>query len=209
MVVGTVLPDLLKNANKSWVLHPAKRQQLFSDDPILLSILSGWNRHLMVDKKFHSSVFFLEHTKAIRTLIIPILEGSPVRPSFLAHIALELMLDSLLITESRIRAEEFYQHLEATDRGSLRLFLNLNGISDPDPFFQFFDKFISSAYLKTYREPHNIIYALNRICMRLWQDPLNEVQKLLLTEVLIDYQEGLKTKFIDIFNEIEGELVKG
>ncbi|MGB4775981.1 MAG: hypothetical protein WBP45_12460, partial [Daejeonella sp.] len=95
LVLGTVLPDLIKNARKDWNLYPQKREDRFIHSQEMTSLLTGWKRHLQVDCCFHSSKFFAEHTRAIRLLIAPVLEDSVVRPSFFAHIALELMLDSI------------------------------------------------------------------------------------------------------------------
>lgn len=206
LVVGIVLPDLIKNAKRDWNLHPEKSENKFQETEEIKSIFQGWKRHIMVDKYFHSSVFFTEHTQAIRLALIPILDTSPVRPSFLAHIALEVMLDSLLITDEIINADDFYNHLKQSDRQSISSFLELNQLNDTPLFFKFFDQFIEVNYLHSYRESHNITYALNRICMRLWDNPLNESQKLQLTAVLIDYQLHLKTAFMHIFDDIESRL---
>ena len=75
LVLGCVLPDLVKNANKTWNIHPEKKVHLFNESQKLQSILTGWQRHLNVDRYFHSSDFFMEHTKAIRTAVVPILEN--------------------------------------------------------------------------------------------------------------------------------------
>ncbi len=206
LILGTVLPDLIKNANKTWILHPEKRRDVFIHDKKLLSILEGWSRHLLVDKFFHASDFFCEHTKNIRSRIAPLLEDSPVRPSFLSHIALELMLDSLLITEGVIQADDFYRHLNNADRHTLTQFLVLNGIINSGVFFNFYDQFLKSAYLNSYSDPHNIIYALNRICMRVWDDPLNSEQQSALTDVLINYQEDLRYSFTEIFDTVGKQL---
>lgn len=203
MVLGMVLPDLVKNANKLWTAHPEKAPEKFQNDPQLWAILGGWRRHLAVDKYFHSSVFFMEHTQRIRALIAPLLERSPVRPSFLAHISLELILDSLLILEDVINPSHFYSQLALADRKSIEKFLKLNSIEDTQRFFKFYDEFVEAEYLNSYRESHNIMYALNRICMRVWADPLNETQKIQLTAVLLDYQQDLRLDFMSIFDEID------
>lgn len=205
-VIGIVLPDLVKNAKKEWALHPEKNRDLFIFDTYLADILDGWNRHLAVDKYFHCSDFFLEHTQNLRQQIVPILENSPVRPSFVAHIALELMLDSLLITEENINPSDFYSHLNKVKRASLNQFLILNNINDTSPFFNFYDEFIKIAYLNQYTEASTLVYSINRICMRIWNMPFDEILKLKLTAVLISYQEKLKEEFIYIFDYIDGKL---
>ncbi len=205
-VLGTVLPDLVKNARKDWHLHPQKHKEYFQHSETMCSIFSGWKRHLEVDLYFHSSDFFTEHTKAIRLLIAPVLEHSPVRPSFLAHISLEIMLDNILITEKRVNVSDFYEQLKKSDRPSLTQFLSLSMLDDGPHFFRFFDQFMKTAYLHSYQESGNMIYALNRICMRLWKDPLNETQKLKLTIILLNYKEYLQNVFMSIFEDIESRL---
>lgn len=78
-ILGTVLPDLLKNADKAIVLHPEK---LHHSDNRINSIIAGWNKHLEVDRYFHSSVFFLEQSHRLKLSLRPAIEGSPVKPFF-------------------------------------------------------------------------------------------------------------------------------
>ena len=89
LVLGTVLPDLVKNARKDWNIHPEKKVELFTGN-IDKAILKGWKRHLAVDRHFHNSNFFFAHTSTIRERIAPALQDSVVRPSFLAHISNKL-----------------------------------------------------------------------------------------------------------------------
>lgn len=202
LVLGTVLPDLVKNARKDWKLHPNKKPDLFKT-VIQKSILRGWNRHLAVDRYFHNSGFFIKHTGAIRIAIAPILKNSVVRPSFIAHISLELMLDSILLRENMIAANDLYQNLHKSDRKELQYFLELNRIDDTAHFFKFYDQFLAAKYLDNYREIMNIMYALNRICMRIWPDPLNETQIRQLSPLIANYHESLLTNYMEIYNEIE------
>lgn len=205
--IGMVLPDLVKNACKDWSLRPEKKQDLFTGDEKLFNILEGWKRHLTVDRCFHSSNFFCSHTSNIKRRILPVLANSVARPSFVAHISLELMLDSLLLTEDIVQTEGFYKALSDADRPALTEFLRLNDVTDASLFFRFLDSFIDSAYLNDYRNTSHIIYALGRICMRLWSDPFTDAQKLELTEILLGYMELLKDDYMTIFEEIEEKLI--
>jgi hypothetical protein len=200
-----VLPDLLKNARKDWNPRPEKHGSDFLDKG-LKNIYIGWNRHLAVDKHFHSSDFFHTHTRSIRLLITPFLGTSPAKPFFVAHIALELMLDSLLLKSGRIDTEVFYTHLENAEKGIIHKFLIANDISESNVFFRFLDEFIKSRYLNSYSNPSEIVYALNRICMRVWDNPFDESQKLQLKGILMDYQESLQESYMQIFEEVEGKL---
>lgn len=204
-VLGIVLPDLLKNANSEWTVRPEKKEEEYTDLG-LLNLYTGWKRHILVDKYFHGSSFFYEHSRKIRTRISAFLQDSPVKPFFVAHIALEIMLDSLLLKNHLIKPSNFYQHLEQTDKTILSRFLEINNIDDPERFMRFLNSFIKSRYLESYRDATQIVYAVNNICGRLWENPLNEQHKIELTEAVIGYLEILKYDYISIFDEIEKKL---
>ncbi|TKC08220.1 hypothetical protein FA048_13770 [Pedobacter polaris] len=206
MVIGTVLPDLVKNAHKDWNLYPQKQEELFTKEAALNSLLKGWKRHLEVDLIFHSSDFFNEQMAKLKQLLLPILKDSPVRPSFLSHIGVELVLDHLLVVNRRVNINEFYDHLQAVDDKSLHTFLTKCGSTDTEQFFKFLNSFKSSRYLLSYQKLENISYALQRICMRLWVHPFKEETVFLLTEQLEVYIHILEKDYMDIFKEIEAKL---
>src|ERR1700712_900418 len=112
LILGTILPDLLKNADKTIILHPEK---LIHRDIEVNSIIKGWNKHLEVDRYFHSSEFFLTHSHQLKNVLAPVITGSPVKPFFLGHIALELILDILLITTNEIVVHDFYERMQECD----------------------------------------------------------------------------------------------
>lgn len=206
IVIGTVLPDLVKNAHKDWNLYPQKTEELFIDDKQLNSLLTGWKRHLKVDLLFHSSDFFNTETAKLKQLLLPILNDSPVRPSFLAHIGVELVLDHLLVINRKIDIASFYDHLNKVDDVILNDFLKKSGSDDTDTFFKFLNSFRSSRYLLSYQKLENISYALQRICMRLWAHPFDEITVSLLTEQIALYKTLLEKNYLDIFEEIESKL---
>ncbi|SOD15238.1 ACP phosphodiesterase [Pedobacter xixiisoli] len=205
IVLGTILPDLLKNANKSWNVHPEKHAELFEKNG-LDTLLQGWKRHLQVDLLFHSSDFFTSKTQDLKQLLIPILKDSPVRPSFLAHIGVELLLDHLLIEHQQIAIHSFYDNLDAVKDDDLADFLKNCNIDDTELFFKFFNGFKSSRYLLSYQKLENISFALQRICMRLWEHPFTEKTTYDLTSVLEFYKIQLEIDFMVIFEEIEIRL---
>jgi acyl carrier protein phosphodiesterase len=206
MVIGVVLPDFVKNAHKDWNLHPQKEEVLFINNPNHSSILKGWIKHLEVDRLFHNSSFFIEQTAILKQIILPATQDGPVKPFFLAHIALELVLDHLLTTDGRINIPNFYSQLMESNTPILRSFLEKAALPDAAIFDKFINGFISSRYLLSYQKIENITYALNRICMRLWNNPFSEEQMVLLTSNLHLYIESIKDKYMIIFNQIENKL---
>lgn len=203
-ILGTVLPDLLKNADKTIVLHPEK---LHHTDNRVNCIIAGWNKHLEVDRHFHSSAFFLEHSHHLKVLLRPAIEGSPVKPFFLGHIAIELILDNLLLTTGKVTANVFYDRLGGCRPEVIHEFLTFAGLKDTTRFFSFFEDFKSSRYLHTYAETQQITYALKRICMRVWQDPFTPTHEAAINTILTEYRESLLDNFMTVFNEIDSLLI--
>ena len=173
-ILGTVLPDLLKNADKTIILHPEK---LTHTDERISSIIKGWNKHLEVDRYFHSSNFFINHSHELKKILAPSTQGSAVKPFFLGHIGLELLLDNLLITEKKISVDDFYGHLQGCREDVIKEFLRFARLKDSTIFFKFYENFKESRYLHSYAEMKQIAYALKRICMRVWNDPFTPVQE--------------------------------
>lgn len=206
MVLGVVLPDFIKNAHKDYNLYPLKVKHLFEKDPQQLSILKGWKKHIDVDQHFHSSVFFQQHTNTLKQLILPACEQSPVKPFFLAHIGLELTLDHLLAVNGQVNINTFYDQLASADKTALNDFLHSCSLTDTAVFFNFLNSFISSRYLFSYQKIENITYALNRICMRLWNNPFTEDQLQYLTAQLDAFKDDLKNDYRSIYSDIEKEL---
>ena len=202
-VLGTVLPDLLKNADKTIVLHPEK---LHHADPRVNSIVAGWNKHLDVDRYFHSSDFFLKHSHQLKKELTPAIAGSPVKPFFLGHIAVELIIDNLLLTTGKITVDDFYNHLKGCDNNVIEDFLTSADLKDATRFFRFFEGFKRDGYLHTYSETEQIAYALKRICMRIWENPFIAEHEAQINQVIIAYRNLLLPDFMSIFREIEGKL---
>ena len=206
MILGVVLPDFIKNADKNCNLYPLKDRQLFENHEAQSGIWKGWERHVKVDGLFHNSEFFTAKTSTLKQLLLPVMEGSPVKPFFLAHIGLELILDHLLTINADVNIDRFYEALTEADKVALEAFLQNCAMSDTSSFFKFLNSFISSKYLFSYQKIENISYALNRICMRLWAQPFTDKQLDLLTAQLNLFKEDLQPDYPAIFAEIELQL---
>ncbi|EDM38779.1 hypothetical protein PBAL39_21940 [Pedobacter sp. BAL39] len=206
MVIGVVLPDFIKNAEKDCNLYPLKTPELFKPFSIQSAILSGWERHVRVDQLFHTSTFFSTQSHALKLLILPACEGSPVKPFFLAHIGLELLLDHLLITHNLVNINRFYEQLENADKNAIDSFLKNAGMTNTDLFFRFLNNFISSRYLLSYQKIENISYALQQICKRIWADPFTEDQIGMLNAQLEVFRQQIEHDYLSIFEDIQNTI---
>lgn len=205
-VFGGLLPDLLKNVDKNYSFQIQKYEQQLSGNPNYIAITTGWKRHLEVDKEFHSSPFFYEHTHRLRKQIEYIVRDLPIRPSFLAHIALELLLDHLLIENQILSVARLYEHLENIDKNSVKNYLKVFGKIDDDLFFRFYDRFVASRYIFDYAKIENIPHALFNICKRIWIFDVSTYHLDELTLILEDYKNKNLKDYLNIYIEIQQQL---
>lgn len=206
LVLGSILPDLTKNADRNINVLPQKYEDRFGNNPKIQSIYQGWMRHIETDRCFHSSSFFYNHTHRLRTLLAPIVESTLIRPSFLSHIALELLLDHLLLRHKWVHESDFYESLAAADRAVTDRFLKLCDVQDTTFFFTYFNSFMRAQYVASYREFGQITNAMIAICRRLWEVQLDRDQHNRVTEVVSAYAAELDTEFPLIFEEVQAKL---
>lgn len=205
-VLGALLPDLLKNVDKRYNFHPQRFEERIFAHPKTMWISEGWYRHVEVDRLFHTSVFFLDHTHTLRKQLDPIVAHLPVRASFLAHIALELLLDHLLIDHTLVNPTRLYEHLGNVQKITIEKYIHIIGEVDMPRFFAFYDRFLTSRYILDYANLHNLSYALFNICNRVWTFESTEEDRQRLTGCLQRYKEQELSDYMDIFHEINDKI---
>ncbi|SEK33004.1 hypothetical protein [Parapedobacter koreensis] len=207
LVLGSVLPDLIKNADRNINIWPQKYEDRFGNNPKLQSIYHGWMRHIDTDRYFHNSSFFYSHTHALKILLAPTVDGTPIRPSFLSHIGLELLLDHLLLRNNWVHESDFYAYLAAIDYEMADRFLRLCDVNDTEFFFVYFSGFMRTQYIQGYWEIGEIASAMVNICRRLWDVRAEDVHMERIVEVISEYTAKLDGNFHPIFDEIRSKLL--
>lgn len=206
LVLGCVLPDLVKNADKDINVLPHKYEPRFAGNPKLGNIYLGWHRHVEADRYFHNAPFFYTHTHALKLLLTPAVADTPIRPSFLSHIALELLLDHLLLHHQAVHESDFYACLAAADRDTVARFLRLCNVQDTAFFFTYFNSFLRAQYIGSYRQFSQITHAIIQICRRVWDVQLSSGQQERMTTALAQYAAELDGGFRSIFDELQAHL---
>lgn len=206
LVLGCVLPDLIKNADKDINVLPHKYESRFDGNPKLAAIYRGWARHVEADRYFHNAPFFYTHTHELKSLLAPVVAGTLIRPSFLSHIALELLLDHLLLAHGAVRESDFYECLAAADREAIARFLRLCDVEETAFFFAYFNSFMRAQYVGSYRHFDQITYAVINICRRLWAVRLSVEQQERMTRGIAHYATELDRSFRSIFEDLEAHL---
>ncbi len=206
-VLGVALPDLVKNHNRRWNLHPKKHEAEILRNEKLQSIYEGWKKHLWVDDLFHSSEFFLSESHAISNNIRSLpLENKHLKPFMVGHIGLELILDTLLIRNNKLDPAQFYTHLGNCNILDIEEFIRINGIEQAHEFGAFYDRFKQIQYLLSYKNNESIVYALNRIQFRLSGEFLSEQDTRILQTAIAQCMDSLELNYLSIFEEIEWKI---
>lgn len=206
-ILGIALPDLVKNHNRRWNVHPHKYEALYTNDPILSAIYKGWQRHLSVDHFFHEAPYFIQKSQLIteRMRSIPF-ENNKIKPFMIGHVGLELMLDTLLIKNKNVQAKHFYEMLEKCDITHIIRFLKINEIENPEAFEEFYRGFCKVQYLLKYQSNESVVYALNRIQYRLTGQFLTENDVRYMHQHIADLMDIVEQDYLYIFEEIEAHL---
>lgn len=206
-ILGALLPDLLKNVDKRYNFHPQRFEETLFAHPKTRWISEGWYRHVEVDKLFHTSDFFLHHAHNLRKKLDPVVTHLPIRASFLAHIAFELLLDHLLIDHSLVNANRLYEHLEQVQKSTIEKYLRTIGEVDVERFFTFYERFLTSRYILDYADLSNLSYALFNICKRVWTFETTDEDHMRLTKCLQEYKEQDLMEYIGVFQEMQDKII--
>lgn len=206
-ILGALLPDLLKNVDKRYNFHPQRFEEKLFSHPKTMWISEGWYRHVEVDRLFHASGFFLDHTHALRRKLDPVVAHLPVRASFLAHIALELLLDHLLIDHTLVNPNRLYENLEHVQKATIEKYIRTIGEVDVERFLIFYQRFVASRYILDYADINNLSYALFNICRRVWTFESTAEDRDRLTACLQLYKEQYLLNYMDIFHEIQDKIM--
>lgn len=164
--LGLVMPDLVRIFLKGKHIFPTRimDSELTTNQ---VQINEGSKTHMEQDKVFHNSSYFhhmMEFSKS--SFKKNGVSGLLPKSWFLAHIALELILDRYLILEIEGIVEEFYSTIENTDEQEIRGFLEVHGVTEIDLFIQKWYIFLEHRYLHKYTENSQLIFALNKVYQR-------------------------------------------
>lgn len=204
VILGIALPDLVKAFDKSWNVHPHKFREQYEQDPALRGIAKGWERHVFVDKHFHNSEFFQQGMARLKMFLQEEpFESDFLRPFIIVHIALEQILDSLLITDRRVDVKAFYAALQQIDPNKMVEFLKIGGIANADVCRDKYQWFIETQYLHSYVDTEQLTFALSRIAKRIWAKEITERDKAILKTMFDRGRESFASDYILIFDQIE------
>jgi hypothetical protein len=167
-LAGTAVPDWLSVVDRR-VRVRGKHAQAFVDDPDerLAALARGIAQHHHDDRWFHETTAFAElswrFTARIRDALAP---DDGLRPSFLGHILVEILLDAELIAQSPDELEAYYGALRSLDGQFVEAGVNRMAQQSCDHLAALLPRFIEERFLYDYADDEKLCYRLNQVLRR-------------------------------------------
>ncbi|PHR92075.1 MAG: hypothetical protein COA78_33725 [Blastopirellula sp.] len=167
-LAGTAVPDWLNVVNRK-VRARAKGARLVvgHEDHQIAEVASGILQHHHDDDWFHRTDAFTELSWDFTVLIrdnLPVDDG--LRPSFLGHIMVELLLDSVLMEDKPQLLDDYYQAVSQIDGLVVQQAVNLIATKSTDQLAYFIGRFKEVQFLKDYPDDEKLLHRLNQVMQR-------------------------------------------
>lgn len=165
---GTGVPDMLSVVDRKVRVRSRNLKPLLESSELeVAEIAAGIQQHLDDDRWFHATKIFnqlnLEFAQAMREADP---EDSSLRPRFLGHIIIELLLDARLAELHPGLLDRYYEVLEQVDSEKIQLVINKASACKTDQFTRFFQAFCRERFLYDYLDDERLAYRLNQVMKR-------------------------------------------
>ncbi len=175
-VAGACLPDLLSVADRAVRLRARRVAPLVeaadSDDA---ELYHGVLQHLFDDDWFHATRGFAEVTGDVAAVFRRVIGADHPTPcSFLGHIVMEMLLDSVLIEQHPEALPRFYEAMDAVDPFRVQAAVNQCARIPTERLAQLIPRFNAERFLFDYQTPEGLAYRLNQVLKRVKLTPLDQ-----------------------------------
>ena len=173
-LAGTAIPDWLGVVDRKVRVRPRQAATaLEDDDPRVVALARGVMQHHHDDAWFHETRAFAELSMGLSLEIRDHLaDFDGLRPGFLGHIVVEILLDAVLVAESPVRLEQYYDALTRVDPAVVQTTVErLSGRACPR-LAEFIPRFLSERFLWDYLDDAKLVHRLNQVMRRVGLDTL-------------------------------------
>jgi hypothetical protein len=165
---GTGVPDWLTVADRGVRVRRKHAEPLAEDpDPVTASVARGVLQHIRDDALFHNTRAFtelaLELAGAAREALD---EPSGLRPGFLGHLLVEVLLDASLIADDAAKLEEYYRVIESAEAERIEAAVNRMAPRPTARLAPMIRLFCRQRILSDYAEDGKLLLRLNQVMRR-------------------------------------------
>jgi hypothetical protein len=167
-VAGTGVPDWLTVADRRVRIRRRHLAAKLSDaDRATAALAQGIQQHLDDDAWFHESRAFVELSLAMSAAARDVLgEPQGMRPAFLGHLLVEVLLDASLIAENPPRLDEYYRLLECVDPARVQEEVNRMAPRPAERLAWMIGAFCRERILWDYLDDEKLLRRLNQVMRR-------------------------------------------
>jgi hypothetical protein len=167
-VAGTGVPDWLSVVDRQVRVRRRNLGPGLEDaDPEVRALTLGIQQHLDDDARFHETRAFVELSMQLTVSVRDVLaEMEGLRPAFLGHLLVELLLDATLIAENPARLEDYYRLLEIADPDRIQVVVNRLAQRPTDRLAWMIRAFCRERILWDYLDDGKLLRRLNQIMRR-------------------------------------------
>ena len=171
-VVGACLPDWLRVADRRARLRRDLRPQLGAD-AIERDVVRGVQAHHSDDARFHAGPAFRALCDDVtRDFRATHPEARRQRPSVIAHILVEMLLDAALDARDATLLARFYEALDGIDVDRVTQIVSVHAPSGAARIGEVLARFRSSRFLEAYRADVSTVALLERVLTGVGHPPL-------------------------------------
>jgi len=195
-LAGTAAPDWLSVVDRK-VRARAKGARLLVDDEDAqaAALARGLVQHHHDDDWFHQTRAFAElswqFTAGIRDALPP---DDGLRPSFLGHILVELLLDAAMIEDDPARLRAYYAALDEVNPHDVQRIVNRIAIRSTDRLAEFIELFRQHRFLFDYADDDKLLFRLNQVMRRVKLAALPES----LAELFPDFRAAVRARSAEL-----------
>lgn len=167
-LAGTAVPDWLSVVDRR-VRVRRKAALLFVDDKDarLAAVARGIVRHHEDDDWFHRTPVFAELSWRFTAMTREFLsDDTGLRPSFLGHILVELLLDATLIAENPASLDTYYAAMGTVDTHAVSAAVNRMATQPTDRLGPLIPRFSAERFLYDYLDDAKLLFRLNQVMHR-------------------------------------------
>ncbi len=183
-LAGTAVPDWLNVVDRRTRVRSRHAQPFVdSEDRALAALARGIVQHHADDAWFHQTRAFAELSLTLGRLIREQLpDDDGLRPSFLGHILVELLLDAELIADEPGRLDGYYGAVEALDPQRVEWAVARMAPRGAVPLARWIPRFSAERFLSDYQEDAKLCFRLDQVLRRVRLPALPEPFAELLPE---------------------------
>jgi len=168
VVAGTAVPDWLNVVDRRVRVRPRQTAPLLCDSGAnTAAVARGILQHHDDDRWFHRSRAFTELSLQLTVVVRDVLAGDEgFRPSFLGHILVEILLDSILIDENPEQLDRYYDVLSNVDAAEVAQVVERITGQSVSLLATFIPRFIDERFLPDYLDDGKLLRRLNQVMRR-------------------------------------------